>query len=278
MQRHAGHGTPAGARWLELINDPDQIRGAQPESIMPMFQAMMRGGCRLCPAPQTRVCQNYEKPLSVVGHDLVSQWMTMPWDFKVQDVVAGGASDGLVPHRQIRAVMRHAEATASTHGHESVSMADYVEAIGTLARDYVYRTPVGEQDAEFTAAVEAIDSPSATIARGRKDSHARAEAFRANPTTSRRNGEEIVASLPFEAQVHDELAGRDLTWCQHVPHLFTRLLWRLPSEELRLLELFDLVEAVALERGHPGVTPRDVETALMRAAVTGIEGEEAGRE
>jgi hypothetical protein len=42
----------------------------------------------------------------------------------------------------------------------------------------------------------------------------------------------------------------------------------------------EAAESVARERGHPGVTPRDAETALARAAAAALEprgGNEDGR-
>lgn len=264
------HWNACGDEWVELINDPERIRNARPETVMPVFQGMMRGGCLSCPKEQTRVCQNLEKPFNVVGGDLVAGWLGMPWQFKAQDILAGGASDGGVEHALIRTVISKAEATARTNGHETVSLADFVEAVANLARDFDYHPPA-EREIEFTSAVESMGEPWKVIARGRQDSHARADAYRANPAEVRQNFEEIVAALPFEAQVHDELAARELNWCSHVPHLFSRMLWRAGISDVQLRRLFDTVEAVAKERGHPGVTPRDVETTLIRAAATGLQ-------
>lgn len=263
------HGNACGDEWVELINDPERIRNARPETVMPVFQGMMRGGCLSCPKEQTRVCQNIEKPYNVIGVDLVSAWLGMPWQFKAQDILAGGASDGGVDHEVVRAVIAATERTARANGHQAVSLADFVESVAVLARDLDYHPPSAE-DPEFAAAVAGMGEPWKVIARGRKDSHARADAYRANPAEVRRNFEEIVAALPYEAQVHDELAARDVNWCSHVPHLFSRMLWRAGISEAQLRHLFDTVEAVAQERGHPGVTPRDVETTLMRAAATGL--------
>lgn len=258
-----------GDEWLKLINDPDRIRDARPETVMPIFQGMMKVGCQSCPKEQTRVCQNLEKPLNVIGMDLVTPWLGMHWHFKAQDILAGGASDGGVDHDDVKAVIRATETTARTKGRDSVSLADFVETVGRLARDFAYREPFAPH-AEFVEAVNEMGSPSKVIARGKKVSHARAAAYRSDPVAVRQNFEEIVAALPYEAKVHDMLAARGMNWCSHVPHLFTRLLWRTGVEDGELLELLDTVEAVAAERGHPGVTPRDVETALMRVAASGV--------
>ncbi|MCC7366490.1 MAG: hypothetical protein IT303_19185 [Dehalococcoidia bacterium] len=259
-----------GAEWMTLITDPGRIRAATPQTVMPIFQGMMRSGCKACPSAQTRVCQNLEKPLSVLGHDLVARWTAMPWEFKAEDILAGGASDGSVPHELIRAVIRAAEATATALGHDAVSLGDYVVAVTELARDYAYAAP-GATDPEFESELAALGSPTETIQRGRAESKERAAAYRADPVATRRNADAIIAALPFEAEVHDALAERELHWCSHVPHLFTRLLSRAAVSEEELADLFGLAEAVARERAHPGVTPRDVQTALMRAAASGLD-------
>lgn len=267
-QQASAAANPCSDEWVALINDPERVRNARPETVMPIFQGMMKMGCRTCPKEQTRVCQNLEKPLNVIGTDLVTPWLGMPWHFKAQDILAGGASDGGVVHEDIQAVIAATEATAAGRGHCAVSLADFVETVAGLAQDFDYRPP-SAADPRFVAAVQFMGSPSKVIARGRKDTHARAAAYRSDPVAVRHNFEEIVSALPFEAKVHDLLAARELNWCSHVPHLFTRLLWRADIGDAELVQLLETVEKVAIEREHPGVTPRDVETTLMRAAARG---------
>ncbi len=262
----AGHCTPA---WDALIRDPERMRTISPLEIMPIFQGMMRGGCKACPTEQTKTCQNAEKPFTVLGHDVVTTMFAMPWDFKAEDIIAGGASDASVRHSDLRRVIERVEALACSHGSSSVSLTDLVEGLLTLAGEPAYYQPEGVEPA-FDALVASMGDRSKVIARGRADSRARAMAFRADPETSRRNAEAIKEGLPHEARVHDALARRDLHWCSHVPHLFTRLLTRVALSDEELDAAFSAAEAVASERGHTGVTPRDVETALVRAAVAGL--------
>jgi hypothetical protein len=265
-----GAGEACSPAWDALIRTPERWATISPAELMPIFQGMMRGGCKACPSAQTRVCQNLEKPFAAVGHDRVAPLLGMPWQFKAEDVLAGGASDGTVPVEAIERLVREAEAIAVANGHSLVSMGDLVEAIARLADGWAYR-PGETPDAAFEAAVAALGTPTEAIARVRRESKARAEAYRANPEAVRLNAEEIRQGLPFEAPVHDLLASRELTWCNHLPHLLTRLLSRVELEESELLALVELGEAVARERQHPGVTPRDLETGLLRAVAAGIQ-------
>lgn len=263
----AGHCAPA---WDALIRDPERMRTISPLEIMPVFQGMMRGGCKACPTAQTKTCQNAEKPFVVLGHNVVRPMLGMPWDFKAEDVLAGGASDASVRHADIRRVIAHVESIARDHGHESVALTDLTEGLAALAGEFAYHDP-GDVEPAFAELVAGMGSPSAVIARGRADSRARAGAFRADPAASLRNAEAIKEGLPYEAPVHDALARRDLHWCSHVPHLFTRMLTRVPLDGDQLEAALGAAEAVARERQHTGVTPRDVETAFMRAAVAGLD-------
>ncbi|HMS59406.1 MAG TPA: hypothetical protein PKA49_11210 [Tepidiformaceae bacterium] len=74
----AAHGGACGDAWNALIHDPERIARATPAEVLPLFQGMMKGGCKACPSAQTRVCQNLEKPLSYLGHDIVAPWMPCP--------------------------------------------------------------------------------------------------------------------------------------------------------------------------------------------------------
>ena len=86
----ASHCSPA---WSALIHDEDRIRTISPQELMPIFQGMMKGGCKACPKDQTTACQNIEKPFVVLGHDVVRSMFSMPWEFKAEDIIAGGASE-----------------------------------------------------------------------------------------------------------------------------------------------------------------------------------------
>jgi len=262
----AGGCSPA---WDALIRDAERMAAITPGELMPIFQGMMREGCRACPREQTRVCQFIEKPMNVIGHDIVRPLFGMPWEFKAEDLIAGGASDGTVRREALAAVIAAVEETARENGHEAVTLVDYSETIGRLARTAGY-IPPGEADPEFTAAVAAAGDPLEVIARGKADSRRRAEAFRANPAASTRNAVTIRDALPYEAPVHDLLASRELHWCSHLPHLFSRMMLRLGYTEEDLLPMVEAAEAVARERNHPGVTPRDAETALARAAAAAL--------
>lgn len=262
----AGHCTPA---WDALIRDPERMRTIQPLEVLPIFQGMMRGGCKACPTEQTKTCQNIEKPFTVLGHDVVKTMFAMPWDFKAEDIIAGGASDASVRHADLRRVIARVEELARSHGSSSVTLSDLVEGLLTLAGEPAYYEPQHVEPA-FDALVAGLGDRTKVIARGRADSRARAMAFRADPAMSRRNAEAIKDGLPHEARVHDALARRELHWCSHVPHLFTRLLTRIALSDEELAAAFSAAEAVARERGHSGVTPRDVETSLVRAAVAGL--------
>ncbi len=255
--------------WIEFVSDPDQIAKARPAEAQVKFQAMMHGGCRTCPAAQTRVCQNLEKPFGVLGHDFISGWKTMPWQFKAEDVFAGGASDGSIPHEEIQAVMRSVEDFARERGDAEVSMGDLVEGMFRLIRSLDY-VPAESIDPAFARAVESMGSPSEVIARGKLDGRERAGAFRRNPEAMARNGAELMMSLPHERRIHEELADRPLNWCAHLPHLWSRLLSRVELTDEQLDEALSLSESIASERNHPGVTPRDAETALLRAAAAGL--------
>lgn len=255
--------------WIEFVSDPDQITNARPAEAQLKFQAMMHSGCRTCPAAQTRVCQNLEKPFGVIGHEFTAGWKTMPWQFKAEDVFAGGASDGSVPHAEIQAVMRSVEDFARERGSQEVSMGDLVEGMFRLVRSFDY-LPAEAVDPDFARAVDEMGPPSNVIARGKIDGRERAGAFRRNPEAMARNAAELMTSLPHERRIHDELAERPLNWCAHLPHLWSRLLSRVELTDQQLDEALSLSEAVARERNHPGVTPRDAETALMRAAAAGL--------
>ncbi len=261
----AAHGG-CGPAWESLIRDAERMTTISPGELLPIFQGMMREGCRLCPREQTRICQFEEKPFNVVAHEVVRPLFGMPWEFKAEDLVAGGASDGTVPVEALAAVIREVEAVARENGHEAVTLLDYSVAMGRLARAAGY-VPPGEVDPRFAGLTAGIEERRLElIAAGKKDSQARAAAFRANAAAAARNAETIRAALPYEAPVHDLLAGRPLHWCSHLPHLFSRMMLRLGYTDEDLLPMVEAAEAVARERNHPGVTPRDAETALARAA------------
>lgn len=270
----AGGCSPA---WDALIRDAERMATITPGELMPIFQGMMREGCRACPREQTRVCQFEEKPMNVIGHDIVRPLFGMPWEFKAEDLIAGGASDGTVGREALARVIAAVEESARANGHEAVTLLDYSETMGRLARAVGY-VPAGEVDPAFDEAVAAAGDPLAVIARGKADSRQRAEAFRANPTATARNAATIRAALPYEAPVHDLLASRELHWCSHLPHLLSRMMLRLGYTEQDLLPMVEAAEAVARERQHPGVTPRDAETALARAAAAALAGEKGGQD
>lgn len=261
----ASHCSPA---WSALIHDEDRIRTISPQELMPIFQGMMKGGCKACPKGQTTACQNLEKPFVVLGHDVVRSMFSMPWEFKAEDIIAGGASDASVRHADIRRVIQHIEGVARANGSDAVSLADAAEGLATLGGDFAYRSP-GEVEPEFTRLVAGMAEPWKVTARGRAESRERAAAFRSNPAAAMRNAEGIKQALPYEAAVHDALASRELNWCNHVPHLFTRMMTRVHVDDAAFAAMLDASEAVARERQHHGVTPRDVETALMRSAAAG---------
>lgn len=263
----ASHCSPA---WDALIRDDERMRTVSPQEFMPIFQGMMKGGCKACPKEQTTACQNLEKPLVVLGHDVVRPMFSMPWEFKAEDIIAGGASDASVRHDDIRRVIRHIEAIARASGSDAVSLADAAEGLAALGGNFAYSSP-GEVEPQFSRLVAGVVEPWKVTARGRAESRERAAAFRSNPVAAMRNAEGIKQALPYEATVHDALAARELNWCNHVPHLFTRMMTRVHLDDAAFAAMLDASEAVARERHHSGVTPRDVETALMRAAAVGIE-------
>lgn len=265
----AAHGGACGDAWNALIHDPERIARATPAEVLPLFQGMMKGGCKACPSAQTRVCQNLEKPLSYLGRDIVAPWMTMPWEFKAHDVLAGGVTDNSVRFEDVQRVMAACEANATDRGHDAVSLADLVETLVALTATFEYAAPDTVEPA-FDGLADGMGSPVEVIRRGRREHDARAAAFRSDPAAMRRNAEAVIESLPHEARIHDELANRDFTWCNHVPHLFTRLLTRISLSDSELDALLANCERVADERAHPGVTPRDVDTALMRLAIAGL--------
>lgn len=277
MTTHASPATSGcGAAWDALIRDAERMQAISPGELMPIFRGMVREGCRACPKEQTRVCQFEEKPEVVVGHEVVRRHFGMPWEFKAEDIIAGGASDGTVPMEALAEVIAAVEEVARSNGHEAVTMLDVSEGLGRLARDAGY-VPPGPADPRFAGLLAAAGDRLQIIARGKADSQRRAAAFQANPAAAR-NAAAIKASLPFEAPVHDLLAGRPLHWCSHLPHLYSRMMLRLGYTVDDLLPMVDAAEAVARERGHPGVTPRDAETVLVRAAAATLAREEAKEE
>lgn len=265
----AAHGG-CGATWDALIRDRERMAAITPAELMPIFQGMMREGCRRCPREQTRVCQFEEKPYHVIGHELVRPLFGMPWEFKPEDLIAGGASDGTVPLEALAAVIRAVEDVTRANGHEAVTILDFSEGMGRLARDAGDVAP-GEIDPRFSEAAAGLEERRLELlAEGKADSQARAAAFRANPAAAARNADAIRATLPFEAPVHDLLAARPMHWCSHLPHLYSRMMLRLGYTTEDLLPMVEAAESVARERGHPGVTPRDAETALARAAARAL--------
>lgn len=240
--------------WLQIISAPERFAGLAPGDVMPVFQGMMKVMCRACPAGQTRICQNIEKPLTYVANEILSPWLSMPWDFKAEEILASATSDASVRHEHVRTVIDTSEAIARSGGNTSVSLGDFVEAMVKMAPGWEYHQPE-EVEPAFRSVVVSAGTPVEVMIRGRAEHKRRVAAFRADAQASRRNALAVMEQIPYEFRVHSLLSQRQVHWCGHVPHLFSRLLTRVALDDGALIEMFDLAEAVASEREHPGVTP-----------------------
>ena len=258
------------SEWCYRTRTPDDGAGLTAMEIMPLWRDMMQRGCPNCPREQKHICFAKERHFQYIGLGLLRDWQTMEWEAKAEEVFGGALGDGSVPHEQARRVAAAVEDTARHNAHPLVMIRDLVETLVALAQDMGYQPPA-DTDPAFLAAVATAPPPHRVVALGRKEEHEKMARQRADRAKAMLQVQGIIESIPGIHQAHQYTGMRDLHWCSHLPFLLGRFFTLDGFTAQRAGDLIAAAEAVARERQHPGVLPRDFEAAVLRAAAAQAE-------
>ncbi len=202
--------------------------------------------CGYCPAKLSEACRA-ELDLSGVYHDDVAETESMHWCCHARFVLSSALSDGTVARDTALKVQKHAEELARKEAIRGVTPVIISNAFADLARNFEYKklpeNPPKPRELEM--------------------SHA-AACLLCNPDFARE----------CEAQVEKEFALVDRAkklihgtlWCAHTVQSAAEILIARDKGEEFLKKLIPFAEAVAREKGHPGVITRDLFIALGRMA------------
>ncbi len=256
--------------WCYRTRDPETAARLEPREVMPLWRAMMARGCPSCPLPQRQTCLGRERHLQYLGIALLRGWQTMEWDMKAEHVFGAGLGDGTIDAAGARAVAAQAEHLAGAASHPLVTTQDVVSALARMTRSYTYQPPAGN-DPAFAAVLAAAPAPAKVTGAGRKADKEQMERQRSDPAKARLQVQGIIDSVPGQHCAHRLLADRPVHWCSHAPFLLARFFQEPGFGDAEARALIAAAEAVASEHGHGWVQPRDLETALFRAATAGKE-------
>ncbi len=255
------------SEWCFRTRTPEATAELTPKEVFPLWRGMMQAMCKVCPRDQKTICLTNERPLSFAGTSILNNWKTMQWENKIQEVFGGALSDGGVPHEEARRVVSAVEQKARDNGNNFVGMNDAMQVMLQLTEELDYRPPRGV-DPEFQAAIDSLPSTAKSIEQYRREGISRTEVQRATPEAQVAQAQGMKDSLAYHQAGHELVESREAHWCGHLPHFFARLTIQPGYRRSKADELLAAAEEVAAERGHPGVTPRDVNTAWFRAVAS----------
>ncbi len=257
------------SEWCYRTRDPEDAVTMAPREVMPLWRAMMARGCPSCPIPQKQRCLGRERHLQYIGIEQLRPWQTMEWDMKAEHVFGGGLGDGTIPAAGAHAVAATAERLARGANHPLVTTQDVVSALARMTPSYRYREPV-EADSQFAALLDAAPPAPKVVGAGRKADKEQQERQRSDPAKAMLQVQGILDSIPGQHCAHRLLADRPVHWCSHAPFLLARFFQEPGFGDAEARTLIEAAEATGQEHGHSWVQPRDLETALFRAATAGF--------
>ena len=204
--------------------------------------------CGYCPARLSEACRA-ELDLSGVYHDDLADSSSIHWCCHALFVLSAALSDGTVPYDTALRVQKHAEALTRKAGIRGVTPVIVSNAFADLARDFEYK--------------KLPENPPEVRELGM--SHA-AACLLCNPDFARECEVQVEKEFQLVEAARKEITG---LWCSHtVQSLAEILIDREHGSEL-IRQIARVAEAVAREKGHPGVITRDLFIAMGRCATAG---------
>lgn len=203
--------------------------------------------CGYCPAKVSETCRA-ELQISGVYHDEVTETETIHWCCHARFVLSSALSDGTVSWATALKIQKRAEELARKEGIRGVTPVIISNAFAALARNFEYKklqeTPLRPKELAM--------------------SHA-AACLLCNPDFARECEQQTEKEFQLAPSVKKHLTGHML-WCAHTVQSLAEILIERDNGEELLRKLIPLVEAVAREKGHPGVITRDLFIAMGRSA------------